>query len=390
MHSGIAELLLSLFVIIITAKLFGELAQRLGQSPVVGELLGGIIIGASVLGLVRETEILHDLAQLGAILLLFEVGVSSNLFDFLKVGIWAFLVAVAGVVLPFVLGYGVCQFLGLDSIHSIFVGATLTATSVGITARVFSDLDRCHTKEAKIVLGAAVIDDVIGLVILAVVTKLVASGTISLINIEYITAAAVLFLVSSLAIGALLAPYLIRLLRTMQVRGMVIAVSFSFCMLLSFFADRIGLAPIVGAFAAGLILSVTESKTHLEEQLKPVSDIFVPIFFVLMGSLVNIKLFDPFVAANQPVLAIAAALLIVAVAGKLLSGYTVFQKGINRLVIGAGMIPRGEVGLIFAGMGLTKGIINAQLFSSLVIVVMATTFITPFLLKSLLKKSPTA
>jgi Kef-type K+ transport system membrane component KefB len=352
----------------------------------VGELLGGIIIGASVLGLVRDTELLHSFAQIGAILLLFEIGVSSNLYEFLKVGAWAFIVAVVGVVCPFVFGYFLSLALGLDSVHAVFVGATLTATSVGITARVFSDLKKLNSKEAQIVLGAAVIDDVIGLIILAVVTRLVLSGTISLGSIGSITLIAVLFLAGSLAIGAFFAPYLVKLLKNMQVRGMIIAVAFAFCLIMSFFSEKIGLAPIVGAFAAGLILSITDSKTHLEEQLKPISDVFVPIFFVLMGALVDIRVFNPFIQANQLILTIAAALLVAAIVGKVLAGFVVFQKGINKLLIGVGMIPRGEVGLIFASLGLTKGIINAPLYSALVVVVMATTFITPFLLKVLLKK----
>ena len=382
----IAQLLLSLFIILVAAKLFGEAAERMGQSAVIGELLGGVIIGSSVLGLVHESEILHHFAEIGAILLLFEIGVSSNLHEFIKVGIWSFLVACVGVIFPFLLGYFVSLYFGLDSIHAIFVGAILTATSVGITARVFSDLGKLHSQEAKIVLGAAVIDDVIGLGILAVVTKLVTTGSVSYMNIANITLLAVGFLAGALIIGVVSAPVIFRIVKEMKVRGILIVSAFCFCLLLAYISTIVGLAPIVGAFAAGLVLSVTDSKTHIEEQIKPVSDIFVPIFFVLMGMMVDVKVFNPFIAANIPILQIAGGLIIAAIIGKVLSGFVVFQKGLNKLLIGVGMIPRGEVGLIFAGMGLTKNIISSSIYSAAVVVIIVTTFITPFMLKALLKK----
>lgn len=382
----ISNLLISLFVILVTAKIFGEIAERFGHSAVIGELIGGVLIGGSVLGLIRENEVLHHLAEIGAILLLFEIGVSSNLYEFLKVGFWAFVVACIGVICPFILGYFVSIGFGLDHVHAIFVGAILTATSVGVTARVFSDLKKITSQEAQIVLGAAVIDDIIGLAILAVVTKLVSTGTISVLNIVNITGLALLFLVGSLFIGAIFAPFLFNILKTMQVRGILIVGAFSFCLLLAYFSTLAGLAPIVGAFSAGLVLSITDSKTHIEEKLKPISDIFVPIFFVLMGSLVDIKIFNPTLPQNQIILGIAGALLLAAVLGKIISGFFVFKKKINKLVIGVGMIPRGEVGLIFASMGLTMHIIDPSLYSAAVVVIIITTFITPFMLKILLRK----
>lgn len=379
------SLILTIFAILVTAKLFGELFQRMGQSPVLGELVGGMIIGASVLGLVKESQTLHDLAQIGAILLLFEVGVCSNLYEFVKIGIWSLLVAVVGVICPFFFGYLVCLYFGLDSVHSIFVGAILTATSVGITARVFADLKKLNTKEAQIILGAAVIDDVIGLGILAVVLRLVTSGTVSPYTVLNITGLAIAFVAGALIIGALCAPYLFKFIKRMKIDGAVIVGAFAFCLLLSYLSAAVGLAPIVGAFAAGLILSITESKNHIEEKIKPVSHIFVPIFFVLMGALVDVKIFNPFDASNTLILKIAAALFVVAVISKMLSGTVVFKKGINRLIIGIGMIPRGEVGLIFAGMGLTNNIINSSIYSASVAVIIMTTFVTPFLLKLVMK-----
>ncbi|MCX5748708.1 MAG: cation:proton antiporter [Candidatus Saganbacteria bacterium] len=392
-----SHLLLTLIVILITAKLFGELAQRLGQSPVIGELIGGVIIGGSVLGLVHDSQMIQVFAEIGAILLLFEIGIQTNLYDFLKVGGWAFVVACVGVFFPFLFGYYISTFFGLDMVHSIFIGAILTATSVGITARVFSDLHALASKEARIVLGAAVIDDVIGLAILAVVTRLVLNGNVSFSSVANITMIAVVFLSVSLIAGVLIMPLLFGLLRKMRVRGILFVSAFCFCLLLAYVASadmhlpyigyfKVGLAPIVGAFIAGLILSITRERVFIEEQIKPLADIFVPVFFVLMGALVDIKVFNPYVPSNAMILQIALWLFIAAVIGKVIAGFSVLDRTSNKLLIGVGMIPRGEVGLIFASMGLTKHIITQPIYSAAVVVIMATTFVTPFLLKLLLKK----
>jgi len=392
-----SNLIITLIVILITAKLFGEIAQRAGHSPVIGELIGGVIVGGSVLGLVQDTAVIRDLAEIGAILLLFEIGVQTNLYDFLKVGGWGFLVAMVGVFFPFIFGYYIALYFGLDTVHSIFLGAILTATSVGITARVFSDLGKLASKEARIVLGAAVIDDVIGLAILAVVTKLVLNGAVSFVSIAKITFIAAAFLAGSLLIGVMIAPPLFTFLKKMHIRGSVFVGAFCFCLLLSYIASaemalpvigtlRIGLAPIVGAFMAGIILSITKEKEFIEAQIKPVSDIFVPVFFVLMGSLVDLKVFNPFVQSNVLILQMAFWLFLAALIGKIISGYAVVDKNINKLLIGVGMVPRGEVGLIFAGMGLANQIISQSVYSAAVAVIMATTFVTPFMLKMLIKK----
>ncbi len=381
-----SNLLFALFIILVSAKVFGEIAQRLGQSPVIGELIAGVIIGGSVLNLIQPTDILHSLAEIGAILLLFQVGVSSNLYEFLKVGIWAFLVACVGVILPFLFGFLICLQFGYDMTHAIFIGAILTATSVGITARVFSDFKKTNTDEAKIVLGAAVIDDVIGLAILAVVMKLATTGTVSFLSISKISGLAILFLAGSIYLGVLLAPFLFKILKAMKSEGALIVGAFAFCLLLSYLAALAGLAPIIGAFSAGLILSINESKTHIEENIKPISDVFVPVFFVLMGALIDISIFNPFIPGNKTIILLAGVLFIAAVIGKALSGFVVIKKGINRLLIGVAMVPRGEVGLIFAGMGLTNHIINKSIYSAAVIVIILTTFITPFFLKLLFKE----
>ncbi|MDI6732115.1 MAG: cation:proton antiporter [Candidatus Margulisbacteria bacterium] len=382
----ITSLLLSLFIILVAAKVGGELAERIHQPAVLGELVAGVIVGASVLGLIREDSIISVLAQIGAIVLLFEAGITSDYEAFMSVKLWAFLVACVGVACPFVLGYFVSHYSGLGVMESIFIGATLTATSVGITVRVFQDLGKIKMKEAQIVIGAAVVDDVIGLIILAVVTGIVTSGSVSIANILRLTGYAAAFLGGAIVIGSTAAPYLLKFVHQMRVRGVLFVFAFAFCLILAYFSQLVGLAPIVGAFAAGLILSRTEHQEHVEKQTKPLADIFVPIFFVMMGAAVNINLFNPFNPANHAMLIFAGLIFAVAIFGKIVSGWAVFEK-LNKVVIGIGMLPRGEVGLIFAAYGLSHKIIGQQLYVAVLLVIMLTTFITPPLLKMLVAKN---
>ncbi|MBI5701359.1 cation:proton antiporter [Candidatus Saganbacteria bacterium] len=376
----IGSILLALFYILVASKIGGELAERVKQPAVLGELVAGIIIGPSVLGLISSSEFILVLAQLGAIILLFEAGITSDYESFMKVKLWALAVACVGVAFPFIFGYLVSSYFGLSLIQSVFVGATLTATSVGITVRVFQDIGKIRSKEAQIVIGAAVVDDVIGLIILASVIGIISTGSLSIFNISKITAVAVSFLLGAVVIGNLAAPFILRFVHGMRVRGMLFVFAFSFCMLMAYFSQTAGLAPIVGAFAAGLVLSRTEHQEHIENQVKPVSDIFVPIFFVMMGVAVNLSLFNFSNPSNYPILTFASAIFAVAVIGKILSGFVVLEK-LNKLAIGVGMIPRGEVGFVFAAYGLAHNIISQELYSAMLLVVILTTFITPPLLK---------
>jgi Kef-type K+ transport system membrane component KefB len=376
----VSGILLTLFIILIAAKIGGEAAEHIKQPAVLGELVAGVVVGGSVLGLVREIDIINIFAQIGAIILLFEAGITSDYSSFMKVKMWAFLVACVGVIFPFIFGFFASMIYGFGVIESVFIGATLTATSVGITVRVFQDLDKIKLKETQIVIGAAVIDDIIGLIILASVVGVISSGSVSMLNICKITGLAVAFLVGALLIGRMAAPVILKFVHQMRVRGVLFVFSFAFCLIMAYFSQVVGLAPIVGAFAAGLILSRTDHREHVENQIKPVADIFVPIFFVMMGVLVNISLFNPFDRANQPILMFALLIFTVAVIGKMLSGLAVFDK-VNKLVIGVGMIPRGEVGLIFAAYGLSHKVINQQIYVAILAVVIMTTFITPPALK---------
>jgi Kef-type K+ transport system membrane component KefB len=377
--------LLEFFIILVAAKIGGELAERFGQPAVLGELVAGVLVGGSVLGLVRENEIIDILAQIGVVILLFEVGVSSDFDVFMQAGLQAFTVAAVGVTLPFVGGYFLASQLGLSVMQAVFLGATLTATSVGITVRVFHDLGHSNKKEAHIVIGAAVIDDVMGLIILAVVIGIATTGIVSFYNVFKVTSYAVLFLAGAIMMGIIAAPVTLRLVHRMKTRGMLFVFAFSFCLLLAYFAKVVGLAPIVGAFAAGLILSRTEHKEHIEERIRPVADLFVPIFFVMMGVMVDLRTLNPFIASNQQNIIIALNLLVVAIIGKYFSGFSIPWAKVNRSLIGFGMIPRGEVGLIFASYGLTHKLIDKGLYTSVLIMIMMTTFLTPPILKALLK-----
>jgi len=396
----IAGVILSLAIILIAAKVGGHFAAKVGQPPVLGELAAGVLLGNLALAGFTQFDYLKSdanvdmLARLGVILLLFQVGLESTVAQMAKVGLSSFLVATFGVIGPFILGWGVGAWLVPDAgvYAHIFLGATLTATSVGITARVLKDLGRSQTDEARIILGAAVIDDVQGLVILAVVTGVIAAansgGTLSYGAIGFVLFKATAFLVGSLVLGVYLSPRLFSLASKLDASGVLLALGLSFCFLTAWLADAIGLAPIVGAFAAGLVLEqlhyrdfVDRGEHSLEHLVEPIAGFLVPIFFVVMGARTDLSVF-----AQPGVLGLAAALTIAAILGKQLCAVGVIGKGLDRLSISIGMIPRGEVGLIFANMGQTlvvagNAVVNQSVFSAVVVMVMATTVITPPALK---------
>jgi Na+:H+ antiporter len=397
--------LVGLAAMLITAKLGGELFERMGQPAVLGELIGGILLGNLVIfGFtaaepLKSNEIIAALAEIGVIILLFEVGLESDLKEMMEVGGSSLLVAVLGVIVPFFLGWGVSSYFLRDQprlVH-IFIGATLCATSVGITARVFKDLGKLATREARIILGAAVIDDVLGLLILAVVAgaiNTISTGAVlSLIEIGLIAGKALVFLIASIVVGHFVMPQLLRGAGRLETRGVLLTLAISFCLFLSWIAAKVGLAPIVGAFAAGLVLDEVHYKPararkerDLGELLHPVSTVLVPIFFVLMGLKVDLRLF-----ARVDILGFALVLTLGAIIGKQICSLGVLQRDTNRLAIGLGMIPRGEVGLIFAGIGATlflpnaagiaEPVINPPTFGAIVIMVIITTLVTPPLLK---------
>jgi Kef-type K+ transport system membrane component KefB len=393
-------LLLYLVLILLSAKLMGHIGVLLGQPSVLGELCAGILLGnLGLLGFqgfegIASNPYVDILARIGVVVLLFEVGLESTIRDILSVGVSSLLVAVLGVAAPFGLGWLVGAWLLPDAspyAHA-FLGATLCATSVGITARVLQDIGKSQEKEARIILGAAVIDDVLGLIILASVSGIIlaADGGASpgFWPQAAIALKAGVFLAGSLLLGTLFTPKLFFAAAKLRGPGVLVGISLAFCFLLAYLAGEAGLAPIVGAFAAGLILEPVhfhefgERNIHyLEDAMRPLSEFLAPVFFVQMGAKVDLRVFS-----SVDTLWLALALTAAAIAGKQVCSLGVLGKGINRWAVGFGMIPRGEVGLIFASIGAAlvlggERIIDATTYSAVIIMVLLTTLVTPPLLK---------
>ncbi len=383
----VSGLLLSLLAIFAAAKLFGELAERIGQPAVLGEMVGGIVIGVSGLHFIDpHAPVLHLLSELGVVLLLFLIGLETDLHRLLSVGGAAVSVAVAGVALPFVAGYGVGAFLGYPTTVAVFLGAALTATSVGITARVLSDLGHLKTDESQVILGAAVVDDVLGLVLLSVISTVAAGERLTTAGVARTFAVAFGFVVLAIVIGSFLAPRIIKLITRLRVVKALFFTSIMFAFALAVLADLAGSALIIGAFAAGLVLAKTDRGRDIEHEVHDVAQFFIPIFFVNVGAAVDLGAINPFDAGTRRFFVIGVLLTIVAIGGKMLAGLAVFPRPMRKLVIGVGMVPRGEVGLIFAQLGLSAGLLSAGLYSSVALMVMITTFVTPPVLRVLLAK----
>jgi Kef-type K+ transport system membrane component KefB len=328
------------------------------------------------------------LSELGVLLLLFLIGLETDIHRLLSVGSASLSVALAGVVLPFAAGYSVGAALGLPTTVSIFLGAALTATSVGITARVLSDLGHLKSDESQVILGAAVVDDILGLVLLTVVGALAAGEQLTVFGVGKTFAIAFGFVAVAVVLGSLLAPHLIRLIARVRVVKALFFTSIMFAFALAWLADVVGSAVIIGAFAAGLVLAKTDRGRDIEHEVYDVAQFFIPIFFVSVGAAVDLRQLNPFDPATRRFLVIGLLLTAVAVAGKLIAGWFAFSKRpLRKLVVGVGMIPRGEVGLIFAQLGLTAGLITGGLYSSVALMVMITTFVAPPLLRALLPKA---
>ena len=400
-HAGaITLVLLGMVIMLVAAKVGGELAQRVDQPAVLGELIAGVVLGnLALLGYHGVDFLATDsgiaiLAEIGVVLLLFEVGLESNVREMLSVGPSSLLVAVLGVVAPFFLGWGVSAWMlpEEDVLVHLFIGATLTATSVGITARVLTDLGKVASREARVILGAAVIDDVLGLVILAVISGIITAantgGELATLDVLWIVGKATMFLVGAILIGSWLSPRVFRVASRLQIRGLLLTLSLAFCFLLAYLAAAIDLAPIVGAFAAGLILEkvhyrdfLDRGEHELEELIHPITTFLVPLFFVLMGIKVDLSTFG-----EEGVLGFALLLSAAAILGKMICAGGVLERGLDRISIAVGMVPRGEVGLIFAGIGASlmlrgRPVISVSIFSAVVIMVIVTTLMTPPVLK---------
>lgn len=418
-HGGFITVFMMIGVILLFAKL-ASLIEKIGQPAVLGELIIGIILGnLHYLGIdffehVKESDVIKSFAELGVLFLMFQVGLESNMKQMKSVGLPAFKVTFVGVILPFTMGVFLVPYLlpGLDNNTYLFLGATLTATSVGITARVFKDLGSLSLIESKTVLGAAVIDDVKGLIILAVVSAIVSAGNVSFFEITVISLKAFLFLFVSVFVGGKVAPFIGKLFSLIHEGvGMKLTLAVVFMIVFSYFAHLAGLAPIVGAFAAGLILdpvvfksfkgphAIEEIKTmvfqnggmppgfissmkdkHIDELVEPLGHFFIPIFFIMTGMQVDLA-----TMLNPEILLIALEVTLLAVIGKVAAGFFA-GKGMNPWIIGWGMVPRGEVGLIFASAGKDLGVVDDKIYSIIVFVIIVTTLITPPILSFLLKR----
>ncbi|MGA1474832.1 MAG: cation:proton antiporter, partial [Prochlorothrix sp.] len=420
----VTGVLLSLVVVYLTSKLGGELSKRLDLPPVLGELVGGVVVGVSALHLLMfpensavatdsviiqslqwlgnldteavtqifksQSEVIEVLAELGVIVLLFEIGLESDLRELGKVGYQAAIVAVVGVVTPFALGtLGLMFFFSTPVIPAIFAGAALTATSIGITSKVLSELGFLKSTEGQIIVGAAVMDDVLGIVVLAVVASLAKTGEVDLLNVLFLIGSASTFLIGSVLLGKFFNSSFMVMADKLQTRGALLIPAFTFALFMAVLANLIHLEAILGAFAAGLVLDETDKRKELDQQVMPIADILVPIFFVTVGAKADLSVLNQIEAENREGLIIATFLIVVAIVGKVVTGWGVFGKpGVNRLAIGIGMVPRGEVGLVFAGIGSASGVLDKPLEAAIIVMVILTTFLAPPLLQWALKDSP--
>ena len=403
-------------VIFVAARFMAELMVRLQLPTILGELVAGVVIGASGLHLVVPPETqaqlsgallalvsslggvtpeavsslyadtfssLQAVAEIGLFSLLFLTGLESELDELVAVGIQAGTVAFTGVVLPFAAGTaGLYYLFHVPFIPAVFAGAAMTATSIGITASVFSELQWLKRKEGQIVIGAAVLDDILGIVILAVVVSLAGGGSFTLEPVLKLCAAAVIFVAVALVLSRYAAPGFDWVVDRLKAPGDVAVASFVVLTVCCFAAQAIGLEAALGAFAAGLILSRSRHTEAIQETVKPLVALFATVFFVLIGTGMDLSVLNPFDPANREGLVVALFLLVVAVVGKVAAGWTYTSKDpTNRLVVGLGMMPRGEVGLIFLGLGTQAGILTPALEAAILLMVIGTTFLAPVLLR---------
>ncbi len=389
----IQDFFLQLVVILFIARLFGEVAVRFNLPSVIGELIAGLIIGPSLFNLIHPTETIRLLAEIGIVLLLFEVGLETDIHRLMKTGSKPFIVALGGVVLPFVFGFFLSySVFKLSLIVSLFIGSTLTATSIGITMRVLSELKKQATHEAQIVLGAAVIDDIIGIILLSILFEFANGGGVSILNVGKI----ILFVSAFLLIAPIAAKFIANFIQNYSkkstIPGLLPATIVTLILFFAWLAHQVGAPPLIGGFAAGLALSKQfflplgpsfaveqHFSEKVEKQMQPIVHLFTPIFFVTIGLSLNLKTIpwdSPFIWG------LSLSLLMAALLGKVLSGFLLIkEKQMVRWAIGIAMIPRGEVGLIFAEIGKSSGAFNNDLYAAMIIVIAVTTILAPFMLR---------
>ncbi len=396
------QFFLYLAIILIAARLFSEVAGRHSIPSVIGELLAGLLVGPSLLGWVSPDATMKLLAEIGIILLLFEVGMDTDLFRLARSGIKPVVVAVAGFILPFALAYALCRWVfGLDNLVALFIGGTLTATSIGITVRVLDDLGQRHSDEAQIVIGAAVLDDILGVMALAFLYQFAVAQEVSLAATGKVGLYIVLFMLLAPFVAKLAGAIIDHYDQRAATPGLLITMALALILLFSWLAHAVGAPLIMGGFAAGIALSqhFRFNVTHwlrlpvldrwfapspklahrLEEQMRPLIHTFAPLFFVMVGVSLNLNTVD---WGSPRVWQLGGALIVVAFIGKLAAGFFIRESRFRQIAIGLSMIPRGEVGLIFAQLGLNQGILDAETYAALLIVIALTTLAPPFMLKA--------
>ncbi len=390
-------LLLQIAAILLTARLFAEIATRFNAPSIIGELCAGILLGPSLLGWITPNEALKLLAEIGIILLLFEVGLETDIERLVKAGPRAVVVALAGFVLPFVIGFVLCRYVfELNLLVSLFIGGTLTATSIGITVRVLSDLGRHRSREGQIVLGAAVIDDLLGVFLLAVLYEFSISGTVSLINTGKIVLYAGTFFILAPVVAKLLTPLIKHFHLQSRTPGFIPIFLVSLVLIFAATAHSIGAPHLLGGFVAGIALSRRfflpfgaalhmdeefTQKTH--DQMKPIIQLFTPIFFVMVGLSLDLREVD---WSSVFFWVFSLTLAAGAILGKLAGPWLINEAVPARIAIGMAMVPRGEVGLIFAELGRVGNVYESDIYAGLVIVIAYTTLASPFWIKAFYRR----
>lgn len=390
---------LILLTILLSARILGELAARLGAPSVIGELAAGVLLGPSLLGWVEPGAVIRLLAEIGIILLLFEVGLETDVLRLIRTGAKPLVVAAAGVILPFTLGFAAASFLFHQSLlTSLFIGGTLTATSIGITVRVLNDLGRGQSHESNIVLGAAVLDDVIGVVLLAFLYEFSTGGGISFTNTGKVLLFIGLFMVLAPLAAKGMAEIIKRFEKASRIPGLIPTTVVSLVLFFAWLAHAVGAPELLGGFAAGLALSRRfffpmgmairtdpEFAHRMEDQMRPIVHLFTPIFFVMVGLSLNFQVID---WSSSFIWEFSLTLFVLAVIGKLLGAFLIRENIPTRFAIGLAMVPRGEVGLIFAELGRSSGIFNNEVYAAVVMVIALTTLLPPFVMKWLYRRYP--
>ena len=386
------EFFLYLLIILLSARIFAELAVRLQAPAVIGELIAGVLLGPSLLGWIEPTDAIKLMAEIGIILLLFEVGLETDVKRLARTGLKSIVVAIAGFVLPLLLGFSLSYWLfELSLLVSLFIGGTLTATSIGITVRVLSDLKRQQAPEGQIVLGAAVLDDVFGVVLLALLYEFSIGGGVSLLNAGKIMVFVAAFFVLAPIAAKMISLVIKHFDAVSTIPGLLPTSIVSLVLFFAWLAHALGAPELLGGFAAGLALSrrfflplglalhADENFAHrIEDQMKPIVQLFTPIFFVFVGLSLSLHEID---WGSSFIWKFSLSLLLVAFAGKIIGALLIREPWAARWVIGLAMIPRGEVGLIFAELGRASGIFSNEIYAGMVMVIALTTLLPPFVMK---------